>query len=83
VLATVISILKDFTAKNPRAYIAFTGSTEDRMRLYARILKSYYPIFKKEFKISGFVETEKGYREVGFSPEQMQEYVVFLVKRIL
>jgi hypothetical protein len=83
VLATVISILKDFTAKNPKAYIAFTGSTDERMKLYTRILKSYYPTFKKEFKISGFLKTEKGYSEIAFTPEQNIDYTVFLIKRIM
>jgi hypothetical protein len=81
VLATVISILKDFTAKNPRAYIAFTGSTGERMKLYARIIKSYYSVFKKEFTISGFIKSGKGYREVNFDPTQPQDYEVFLIKR--
>jgi len=82
VLSTVISIIKDFTAKNPHAYIAFAGSTEERMKLYARILKSYYSVFKKEFTISGFIKWEKGYRKVSFDPTLLNEYIVFLIKRI-
>src|SRR5260370_38780359 len=39
VLVTVISILKDFTEKNPKAYVAFTGSRDDRIKLYRRILR--------------------------------------------
>src|SRR5882672_8774429 len=45
VLATVISIMRDFTTKNPQACITFTGSTEERTKLYTRILKSYYSSF--------------------------------------
>ena len=81
VLTTVISIVKDFTSKNPQAYIVFTGSTEERIKLYARILKSYYSVFIKEFTISGFIEWGKGYREVSFDPEQRKDYRFFIIKR--
>ncbi len=82
VLATVIFILKDFTEDQLNAYGAFTGSTEDRMRLYTRILKSYYSIFSKEFRISAFIRTGDSYEEVAFDPKVTQDYAVFLIKRI-
>jgi len=83
VLATVIGILKDFTSENPAAYVAFTGSTEERMKLYTRILKSYYSIFNKEFKISGFIKVDDNFEEVQFDPKLTVNYTVFLIKRIV
>jgi hypothetical protein len=81
VLATVVSIIKDFTFSNPRASIVFRGSTGERMKWYARILTSYYPIFSKEFTLSGFVRTGLRYEVVPFSDARMEEYEVFLIKR--
>lgn len=82
VLATIISILKDFTEKNPKAYVAFTGSTDHRIKLYERILRSYYPTFSKDFKIVTYVRTADTYVEVEFDPETKADYEVFIVKRI-
>lgn len=83
VLATVISILKDFTSKNPKAHVVFTGSTDERMKLYTRIIKSYYSIFSKEFNVSGFIKDGDRYNEVQFDPKVPLEYVVFLIKKII
>jgi hypothetical protein len=82
VLATVISILKDFTERNPMAYIVFTGSTEERIRLYRRILRSYYSTFNKDFKIMAYIQTDDTYTQVAFDPEIKADYEVFIVKRI-
>ena len=83
VLSTVVNILKDFTSRNPQALIAFTGSTQERMKLYTRILKSYYSTFIKEFKITAFINREGNYIEIPFDPKADLEYVVFLIKRIV
>jgi len=83
VLATVISVLKDFTEKNPTAYVAFTGSTDERTKLYKRILKSYYSAFSKDFKIMAYIRSETGYIEIEYDPEKKVDYEVFLVKRII
>ena len=82
VLVTVISILKDFTEKNPKSYVAFTGSTDDRIKLYRRIIRSYYSTFSKDFKIMAYIGTEGTYTEVEFDPEIKADYEVFIVKRI-
>ena len=68
---------------NPQAQIAFTGSTEERTKLYTRILKSYHSSFSKEFTISGFVNDGEGYKMIPFDPSVELGYVVFLVKRIV
>ena len=83
VLATVVSILRDFTTKNPQAQVTFTGSTDERTKLYTRILKSYHSSFSKEFTISGFVKEGDEYKMVPFDPGASLAYVVFLVKGIV
>jgi hypothetical protein len=40
VLATVVDILRHFTTKYPQAEIYFQGSTENRTKLYSRILRA-------------------------------------------
>ena len=82
VLATVISILKDFTQNHPEVCVAFVGSTEERMKMYTRILKSYFSVFSKNFFISAFVRNGESYDEVPFDPKANLDYVVFLVKKI-
>lgn len=82
VLATVITIVKDFTMKNPNTYIIFSSSTEERMKLYTRILRSNFSAFRHEFAISGFVLSGGEYKEVSFDPNLMIEYSIFLIKRI-
>lgn len=69
VLATVVSILRNFIDENPQAYIAFTGSTNERTKLYGRILSTYYYTLSKEFKIMAFVNTGEAYEEVLFEPK--------------
>jgi hypothetical protein len=46
VMVTVIEILKHFTSQHPSMEIYFEGSTAERTKLYGRILKAYYPIFR-------------------------------------
>jgi hypothetical protein len=82
VLATVISILKDFTEKNPMAYVFFTGSTNERVNLYRRILRSYYSMISKDFKIKAYIRSDDTYKEVEFDPEIKTEYAGFIVKKI-
>ncbi|MBS1665146.1 MAG: hypothetical protein JST68_29135 [Bacteroidetes bacterium] len=80
VLSTVVAILKDFTAANSRANIVFTGSTEGRMRLYTRILRTYYATFVKEFEIKAIVMQGDNYVEVEFDSRGWG-YAVFIIKR--
>lgn len=54
VLATVISIIEDFTIEYPDIKIVFAGSTARRTELYHRILKMYYLDFKKRFYYNSF-----------------------------
>ncbi len=81
VLATIIQIIKEFTAGSPQLTIVFKGNTTARMSLYSRILKKYHAEFAKEFIISAFVFLENKYREVPFDPGLNIEYWAFFVKR--
>jgi hypothetical protein len=81
VLATVVMILKHFTAQHPETIIGFTGSTVERTRLYARILKLYYADFSKEFSIFGVVTTRQGSQRLPFDPCAQVDYFAFFIKR--
>ena len=83
VLSTVVMILKHFTAKNPEVIIYFSGSTAERTRLYARILKTYYAVFGEEFMIYGLIGTEKESQRLPFDPCAQVDYFAFLIKRII
>ena len=82
VLTTVINVLRDFIEKHPGAIVAFVGSTPERMRLYTRILRSYYSTFSKEFTISTVIQIEENYEEIPFDPAAPSNYIIFFVKRI-
>jgi hypothetical protein len=82
VLATVAQIIRDFTAQFPEIKIVFTGSTKERTKLYARILRMYYEDISKEFVVTAFIYVENSYKEVAFAPQSNQTYFAFFVKRI-
>lgn len=81
VLATIVRILIDFTEKFPEREIFFAGSTQERTRLYTRILETYHSDFNKEFNINGLLKKGNGYLEVEFSPGSGHKFLGFIVKR--
>ena len=81
VLATVVNITKHFTDKNPHINLVFYGNTNIRMRLYTRILKTYYSTFINDFHLYGSVIRDGGYMIVSFDPNLEQAYQFFLIKR--
>ena len=83
VLATIVQILIDFTVKFPDAEIFFAGSTLDRTRLYARILKNYYPLFSKDFIINGIIREGDQLSELPFEPKANVRFVGFLIRKKL
>jgi hypothetical protein len=83
VLSTVIMILKHFTALHPDNIIIFSGSTAERTRLYARILKLYYAAFSKEFMIYGVIGNKQCSQRISFDPCAQIDYFAFLIKRII
>ncbi|SRR6266498_179000 len=83
VLSTVIHILKDFTSQFPDIQVFFSGSTIERTRLYGRILKTYYASFRKEFVITGIILLKNTYTQIPFDPKAKQEYLGFLIRRIV
>lgn len=81
-LATVISIIEDFTMEYPDIKIVFAGSTARRTTLYYRILKMYHASFKKNFIITSLKdEGNENYSEVLFDPESNNKYIAFFIKR--
>lgn len=82
VLATVVDILRHFTTLHPQVEIYFRGSTTERTKLYSRILKTYYPIFSKEFAIAGVSESKNNFEVFPYDPESGYEYFAFLITRI-
>jgi uncharacterized protein DUF6934 len=82
VLATIVMILKHFTALQPHIIIYFSGSTVERTRLYTRVLKMYYSAFSKEFMIYGIVGTKQNGQRLPFDPCAQVDYFAFLIKRI-
>lgn len=83
VMATVVDILKNFTASNPQIVIYFAGSTEERTILYSRILKTYYTVFSREFVIFGITGTEKDNKAIPFDPHADLKYLAFLLKELI
>ena len=82
VLSTVVDILRNFTGLDPNVAIYFRGSTPERTKLYARILRSYHTVFCKEFKIGGFIWLTEESKLISFDPNMDWEYHAFLIKRI-
>ena len=82
VLSTVVMILKHFTALHPHIIIFFSGSTVERTRLYARILRMYNAEFSKEFMIYGNVIRGQDSHWISIYPNLQVDYFAFLIKRI-
>ena len=82
VLATVVDILKDFTGLYPHSQVFFVGSTDERTKLYNRILKVYYSEFSKEFAILGALVIQGRIHYTPFESNNNMEYLAFLIKRI-
>ncbi|MBN9385340.1 MAG: hypothetical protein J0H74_31575 [Chitinophagaceae bacterium] len=59
VLVTIVQIIRDFSAQHPNAKIVFAGSTQERTKLYTRIIKMYYEDFCKEFKITVLIKVNQ------------------------
>lgn len=81
VMATVISVMKDFLKENPAATLAFTGSSDDRTRFYCTILKRHYELLSTEFDITALGKnSDADYVEVEFEPDSDINYLVFFIR---
>jgi hypothetical protein len=83
VLSTVMQVIRNFTSEFPEIKIFFTGSTEERIKLYARILRTYYEDISNEFVVTAFVRINGVTQEVTFSPQHSSQYFAFFVKSII
>ena len=81
ILSTVIHILKDFLDQLSDVEVFFTRSILQRTKLYARILKTYYVDFRKEFVITEIISTRDIYTQILFDPTTTQECLGFLIKK--
>ena len=68
--------------QKPHIKLIFMGSTEDRTKLYARILKMYIEDFRKDFMVTAFIARNNFYEEVNFQSREAFEYSAFFIKRI-
>jgi hypothetical protein len=82
VLVTVVDILKDFTSLYPSSQVFFVGSTDERTKLYSRILKVYHAEFSKEFTILGALMIQRRLHYVPYESDSNKEYLAFIIKRI-
>ncbi len=82
VLTTTIQILIDFASRFPDAEIFFTGSTQERTKLYTRILRTYYEAFSKEFVIKVLMQEDQDFTEIPYEPKAHIKFYGFLIKRI-
>jgi hypothetical protein len=82
VLVTVVDILKDFTSLYPSTQVFFVGSTDERTKLYSRILKVYHAEFGKEFAILGALMMQGRLHYAPYEPNSDKEYLAFIIKRI-
>lgn len=73
----------NLSTQHPEIAIFFAGSTDDRTKLYNRILKTYYPIFSKEFAIAGVIDTDNDIQIVPYDPKSDHEYLAFLIKKFI
>lgn len=81
VMSTVVRIVRDFTDQYPHYRIFFKGSTDERTRLYGRILKIYYHEFSEDFIIKGV--KGKDMEEEIFDTGNPYLYNRFLIQKIL
>ncbi|HTI07638.1 MAG TPA: hypothetical protein VL832_03745 [Puia sp.] len=82
VLSTIVHILIDFTSRFPNKEIFFSGSTQERTKLYARILRTYYASFRKQFIINVLIKEGETYTELPFEPKADLKFHGFIIKRI-
>jgi len=71
-----------FTSSRAEVWIYFEGSTVERTRLYNRVLKIYYPVFRKLFVIGGVIKMGDDFESIPFHPGAAITYFGFLIKRI-
>jgi hypothetical protein len=81
ILATLVDILVDFTSGLPKAEVFFSGSTNERTRLYTRILRTYYTVFSKDFVINALIQQGDEYMEISFEPGSTHTFVGFFIRK--
>ncbi len=80
-LGTLIQILLDYTAKFPKAVLFIAGIDERRTQLYWRTLRLYGRVLNRDFRITGLLKEEGGFRECSFNTISELDYVAFLIRK--
>jgi len=75
VLATVVAAVYAFTDRYPEAWVAATGSTDSRTRLYRMGLSRHFEQLNNDFIVLGQIDNEWEPFEIGVN------YEAFVVKR--
>ena len=80
ILSTVAATVYEFTARYPEKWIFFTGSTDERTRLYRMALTINFEELKNDFDIYGVHLIRGSFHAETF--EKGKVYSGFLIKRI-
>jgi hypothetical protein len=71
----------EFGDLQPDGSINDTVHSAERTKLYSRIMKTYYPVFSKDFLISAIAKFKNTNRRISFDPKSNLEYLAFIIKR--
>jgi hypothetical protein len=81
IFATLLTIIRDFTAHRPMAELYFVGSTDQRTQVYQYLLTRYYPLLSCEFEINGIVERDGIRGEDSFDVHTNEKYLAFSIRK--
>jgi hypothetical protein len=79
ILATVVSVIYEFTSLHPDIFIIFSGSTPERTRLYRMVLSIYIEDLSLDFEIYGLLMGIDLLEKVAFNKNG--NYQGFIIKR--
>ncbi|WP_341842046.1 DUF6934 family protein [Chitinophaga caseinilytica] len=81
VFATIIKVMEDFLEIYPKASLLFTGSTQQRTRIYSMILKRYFPRFSRKYEITVLNNMSALNFELPYDPEKEIPVATFRIRK--
>ena len=81
VLATIVSIIKEFLDEHPGITVFFTGNTPNRILLYHRMLKTKYSNIKGDYIVTAIIQIKGGLLELHFDPFSTLEWRGFYIRK--
>lgn len=81
VFATLLGVMMNFTTDHPKAELFFVGSTEQRTRVYGKLLSRYSGFVCQHFSITGLLEKDGVRIQVDFDRTLCEEYLAFSIRR--